>query len=89
MPAGVRASDANMPVTRIDGFEPYVNAIAEDDDRTVRIIDQRHLPHRFVIEDLTSVEQLAAAIKDMHVRGAGLIGPRTTTHYTTLHCNVL
>ncbi len=48
--------------------------LAEGDDRTVRIIDQRQLPHRFVIEDLQSVAQVAAAIKDMHVRGAGLIG---------------
>jgi methylthioribose-1-phosphate isomerase len=40
----------------------------------VQIIDQRHLPHRFVIEDLAPVEAVARAIKDMHVRGAGLIG---------------
>jgi methylthioribose-1-phosphate isomerase len=40
----------------------------------VRIIDQRHLPHQFVIEELSTVEQVAAAIRDMHVRGAGLIG---------------
>ena len=45
-----------------------------EDNRTLQIIDQRHLPHRFVIEDLRSVEEVAAAIKDMHVRGAGLIG---------------
>ena len=45
-----------------------------DDPKTVQIIDQRHLPHRFVIEDLTQMEQAAAAIKDMHVRGAPLIG---------------
>src|SRR5207245_3612378 len=31
-------------------------------------------PHRFVIEEVRSVEQMAAAIRDMHVRGAGLIG---------------
>ena len=40
----------------------------------VRIIDQRKLPHRFVIEELSTVEQVAVAIRDMHVRGAGLIG---------------
>ena len=45
-----------------------------DDPKTVQIIDQRHLPHQFIIEDLTTVEQAAAAIKDMHVRGAPLIG---------------
>jgi len=46
----------------------------ENDPNVVQIIDQRHLPHKFVIEDLTTVDQVARAIKDMHVRGAGLIG---------------
>lgn len=41
---------------------------------SIQIIDQRHLPHRFVVEDLCTVEDFAAAIRDMHVRGAGLIG---------------
>ncbi len=45
-----------------------------DDLRCVQIIDQRHLPHRFVIEDLRSVQEVATAIRGMHVRGAGLIG---------------
>lgn len=45
-----------------------------DDPACVRVIDQRHLPHRFVIEDLRNVEEVATAIRDMHVRGAGLIG---------------
>jgi methylthioribose-1-phosphate isomerase len=40
----------------------------------VQIIDQRHLPHRFVIEELRTVSQVAVAIREMHVRGAGLIG---------------
>jgi methylthioribose-1-phosphate isomerase len=40
----------------------------------VCIIDQRHLPHQFVIETLTSLDETVTAIKDMHVRGAGLIG---------------
>ncbi|TVQ15316.1 MAG: S-methyl-5-thioribose-1-phosphate isomerase [Bacteroidetes bacterium] len=44
------------------------------DERTIRIIDQRHLPHRFVVEDLVSVQDVFTAIRDMHVRGAGLIG---------------
>jgi methylthioribose-1-phosphate isomerase len=45
-----------------------------DDSGRVQIIDQRFLPHRFVIEELATVEDVAAAIKEMHVRGAGLIG---------------
>lgn len=40
----------------------------------VQIIDQRALPHRWVIEDLQTVEAVAEAIRAMHVRGAGLIG---------------
>lgn len=40
----------------------------------VQVIDQRNLPHEFNIEDLTSVDDVARAIEDMHVRGAGLIG---------------
>src|SRR3989338_902725 len=40
----------------------------------VKIIDQRWLPHKFIIEDLTTTDQVAVSIKDMHVRGAGLIG---------------
>lgn len=48
--------------------------INEDDRRIVQIIDQRHLPFEFVIEDLTAVDEVARAIKEMHVRGAGLIG---------------
>ncbi|MGD2027517.1 MAG: S-methyl-5-thioribose-1-phosphate isomerase [Anaerolineales bacterium] len=55
--------------------QPYRTIwLKPDDPTTVQIIDQRHLPHKFVIEDLTHVEQAAAAIKDMHVRGAPLIG---------------
>lgn len=40
----------------------------------VKVIDQRYLPHEFVVESLTTVEEVAIAIRDMHVRGAGLIG---------------
>ncbi|SHO51430.1 S-methyl-5-thioribose-1-phosphate isomerase [Desulfopila aestuarii] len=40
----------------------------------INIIDQRQLPFAFVIEQLTTVSQVVDAIRDMHVRGAGLIG---------------
>ncbi len=46
----------------------------ETDGRVIRLIDQRFLPHRFVIEEVRTVEEMANAIKEMHVRGAGLIG---------------
>ena len=45
-----------------------------DDPKVVQIIDQRPLPHKFVVEDLTSTDEMARAIKEMHLRGAGLIG---------------
>jgi len=40
----------------------------------VQIIDQRRLPYEFIIEDLKTVDDVYIAIKEMHVRGAGLIG---------------
>jgi len=43
-------------------------------EQVVQLIDQRFLPHRFVIEDVRTVGQMANAIREMHVRGAGLIG---------------
>jgi len=45
-----------------------------ENERVVQLIDQRFLPHRFVIEEVSTVEQMATAIREMHVRGAGLIG---------------
>jgi methylthioribose-1-phosphate isomerase len=43
-------------------------------EQVVQLIDQRFLPHRFVIEEVNTVAQMASAIREMHVRGAGLIG---------------
>ena len=48
--------------------------LKEDDDKIVQVIDQRYLPHKFLIEDLKSSLEMVQAIKDMQVRGAGLIG---------------
>ncbi|WP_119069912.1 S-methyl-5-thioribose-1-phosphate isomerase [Aggregatilinea lenta] len=48
--------------------------LKEDDPRVVQIIDQSILPFKFEILDLTTVDQVAHAIKAMLVRGAGLIG---------------
>jgi methylthioribose-1-phosphate isomerase len=45
-----------------------------ENNETILIIDQRQLPHKFVIEPLVTLEDAVVAIKDMHVRGAGLIG---------------
>ena len=40
----------------------------------VYIIDQRWLPHRLEIEELDSLEACIRAIREMHLRGAPLIG---------------
>lgn len=44
------------------------------DDSTIQVIDQRKLPHDFIVQDITSVEETIWAIKEMVVRGAPLIG---------------
>jgi len=48
--------------------------LKENDATTVQIIDQRWLPHQFVIEDISSSHSMGVAIKDMHLRGAPCIG---------------
>lgn len=48
--------------------------VSKDDPSVIQAIDQRFLPHEVVIENLKNVDAVAAAIKEMHVRGAGLIG---------------
>jgi methylthioribose-1-phosphate isomerase len=45
-----------------------------EDAQAVCIIDQRALPFRLVTEELSTVGQLCAAIREMHLRGAPLIG---------------
>lgn len=45
-----------------------------DDPAVVQIIDQRRLPHEYVVADLRSWRDGAVAISDMLVRGAPLIG---------------
>ncbi|MBP7241728.1 S-methyl-5-thioribose-1-phosphate isomerase [Amaricoccus sp.] len=57
----------------VDGV-PYRTIWPADDGRTVRIIEQRRLPHEFVIADLVTLDDAAVAIRDMAVRGAPLIG---------------
>ena len=45
-----------------------------EDGRSVDIIDQRWLPHEFRVVTLSTVDDVAVAIRDMWVRGAPLIG---------------
>ncbi len=59
---------------KVDG-EHYRTIWADPEDRrTIRIIDQSKLPHSFEVMELRAVEDFVTAIKDMRVRGAGLIG---------------
>ena len=58
----------------IDGKHYRTIWLKEDAPTVVQIIDQRHLPHKFIIEDLRTVDEVAHAIMDMHIRGAGLVG---------------
>ena len=59
---------------KVDGQHFRTIWLKPNDERVVQLIDQRFLPHRFVIEEVRTVEQMATAIREMHVRGAGLIG---------------
>ena len=45
-----------------------------EDSETVKVIDQRKLPHEFIVADLTTVDDVIEAIQEMYVRGAPLIG---------------
>lgn len=46
----------------------------ENDSTKIAILDQRLLPHKIVIEHLQQPEDAIRAIREMYVRGAGLIG---------------
>lgn len=48
--------------------------LKEEDPKVICVIDQRHLPHHFIIEELHTTNEVADAIREMHIRGAGLIG---------------
>ncbi|QTA78020.1 Methylthioribose-1-phosphate isomerase [Desulfonema limicola] len=46
----------------------------DEDLKTVKVIDQRRLPHELIIADLNNLDDIIMAIKEMYVRGAPLIG---------------
>ncbi len=58
---------------RIDGKELRPIWL-HDDLVTVKVIDQRLLPHEYVVAELKTVDHIITAIADMFVRGAPLIG---------------
>lgn len=59
---------------KIDGQHHTSIKIKNGPLKSIRIIDQRQLPHRLIWEDLGYVFEVVQAIKDMHTRGAPLIG---------------
>jgi methylthioribose-1-phosphate isomerase len=58
---------------KVNGTPTRTIWLAED-GRTVEIIDQTRLPHRYEITRLETLDDACRAIKDMLVRGAPLIG---------------
>jgi len=56
------------------GGTAYCSIWLEPDGRSVGIIDQTALPHRFVTLTLTDLAGICHAIRSMQVRGAPLIG---------------
>ena len=58
----------------VDGKHYQTIWLKPDDPSVVQIIDQRRLPHEYQVHDLCSWQDGVAAINDMYVRGAPLIG---------------
>jgi len=58
---------------KVDG-QHFRSIWLKDDGWSVGAIDQRRLPHEFVVARLTTCEEAAEAIRGMLVRGAPLIG---------------
>jgi len=58
---------------KVDG-KPYRTIWLAEDGWAVEIIDQTKLPHEFVVVRLEDLDTACAAIRDMWVRGAPLIG---------------
>ncbi|MCW5692461.1 MAG: S-methyl-5-thioribose-1-phosphate isomerase [Pseudolabrys sp.] len=58
---------------RVNGRQ-YRTVWVGDNGRSIEVIDQASLPHRFVIVSLRTLDDAARAIRSMQVRGAPLIG---------------
>ncbi|OEK00433.1 S-methyl-5-thioribose-1-phosphate isomerase [Roseivirga sp. 4D4] len=59
---------------RIEGKHYHTIWVKEGSRDTIQVIDQRVLPHQFVVHEIRSASEAATAISDMIVRGAPLIG---------------
>ena len=58
----------------VDGQSYRPIWLNRENETIVDIIDQRRLPHEFVVESMTTLDDIIRAIKEMYVRGAPLIG---------------
>lgn len=58
----------------VNGVPQRTIWLSADDPEVVEVIDQRRLPHEFVVARINDVETAARAISEMWVRGAPLIG---------------
>ncbi|MBU0993756.1 MAG: S-methyl-5-thioribose-1-phosphate isomerase [Proteobacteria bacterium] len=59
---------------KVDGKHIRPIWLNAEDDTIVNVIDQRALPHKFIVADLKTLNDVIHAIKEMVVRGAPLIG---------------
>jgi methylthioribose-1-phosphate isomerase len=59
---------------KVDGKDIRPIWLNKDDETIVNIIDQRALPHKCIVADLKTLDDMIHAIKEMYVRGAPLIG---------------
>ncbi len=59
---------------RVNGSETRTIWVSKDDPSVVHVIDQRCLPHQFSVVELRTLNDACTAIREMTVRGAGLIG---------------
>lgn len=59
---------------KVNGKQYRTIWVDESNPKIIKIIDQTKLPYEFVIKDITNYHEMITAIKDMEVRGAGLIG---------------
>jgi len=58
---------------KVDG-QHFRSIWLEPDGWSVGAIDQRRLPHEFIVARITTAEEAGEAIRSMLVRGAPLIG---------------
>jgi methylthioribose-1-phosphate isomerase len=58
----------------VNGTPHRTVQLKPDESQIIQIIDQRKLPWKFEVVELRTVDEVAVAIRDMWVRGAGCIG---------------